>query len=183
MDKNNTLLVQSLIELNNNLAHEQQNEAWLELSAQDHQRQRTAAQLIQSMENATVLLAVTQNSAYANSKNINNNNQFLASSSSSSVNYQQQDFHKVMPNVYVTIKSVPIQSTTINNNQSPDQNQNQNQLMTTSSGGQLVQLHFPSDIHLFGYRDWMNHDQEFTLQLEAVASNQPTSPPTVNHGR
>lgn len=84
----------------NNLAHEHQTDAWLDLAPLLGERQRVSGQFVQAIEAASVLLAGTSPQQNLINSNIQQ----------SDVAGSNEDFVKLSEHVYVTIRSVPITS-------------------------------------------------------------------------
>lgn len=137
----------------NNLAHEHQLDAWLDLAQISGERQRVSGQFVQAIEGASVLLAGASQQHSSN----NNNQQQQQQHSTDQVNPGSEDLVKFSENVYVTIRSLPI---------SIPNNSNNNNLQNRS-----LEVSFPSEASAFGFW-WMNNQQRFTLHLQATAAQQ-----------
>lgn len=129
------------MELVNNLGHEHQTDAWLDLAQIPGERQRVSGQLVQAIEGAAVLLAGAS--------------QFSPSSgqphSRNEVSQTSEEFVKVTENVLVTIRSLPVQA--------GDNNQQQ--------VNRSIEVAFPSETSTLG-TSWMNNEQRFTLHLQVT---------------
>lgn len=140
-NNNNIRQSQYLVELVNNLAHEHQTEAWLDLTSISGERQRVSGQFVQAIETASGLLAGATSQQHL----INGNNQQQQQSQQLDGS-SNEDFVKLSENVYVTIRSVPISSNLQNRS---------------------IEVSFPSETGSLGFW-WMNSQQRFTLHLQAA---------------